>query len=70
MNTLTLILIVFGYLLVGFFIEILIGGDSYTDDFGFYLILWPVAVGIFIVAFPFLAIYELAMLIRKIFKKE
>ena len=58
------------YLLIGFFAEVLFGGDEYTDDFGWLLFLWPIMLVFFIFSIPFHGVYELAMWARKMFKME
>lgn len=58
------------YVLIGFFAECLYSGDEYTDNFGVLLFFWPVVLAMFIFGAPFLAVYKLAMWIRKKFKKE
>ena len=60
----------FVYLLVGFFAEVLFGGEEYRDSFGWLMLLWPVALAMYIFMMPFYGAHKLAMLIRKKFKKE
>lgn len=65
-----LIIICFAYLLIGFFSEVLVSGEEYSDNFGLLLFLWPVVLAIFIIGIPFYGAHKLAMWVRKIFNKE
>ena len=55
----------FAYVLIGFFAEILVSGEEYRDSFGWLMLLWPVALAMYIFMMPFCGAYKLAMWIRE-----